>query len=53
MEMTVAIEEMAERIPDFRLDPAGRVTWSEEPCAALASYRCCSAKQMEGRAELI
>ena len=29
MEMTVAIEEWLKRIPDFRLDPAGRVTWSE------------------------
>jgi cytochrome P450 len=28
MEMTVAIEEWLKRIPDFRLDPAGRVTWS-------------------------
>jgi cytochrome P450 len=29
MEMTVAIEEWLRRIPDFRLDPAGEVTWSE------------------------
>ncbi|MFB9262082.1 cytochrome P450 [Bradyrhizobium erythrophlei] len=29
MEMTVAVEEWLKRIPDFRLDPAGRVTWSE------------------------
>ena len=29
MEMTVAIEEWLKRIPDFRLDPAGRVAWSE------------------------
>jgi cytochrome P450 len=29
MEMTVAIEEWLKRIPDFHLDPAGRVTWSE------------------------
>jgi cytochrome P450 len=29
MEMTVAIEEWLKRIPQFRLDPAGRVTWSE------------------------
>jgi cytochrome P450 len=29
MEMTVAIEEWLKRIPDFRLDPARRVTWSE------------------------
>jgi len=29
MEMTVAIEEWLRRIPDFRLDPAGSVTWSE------------------------
>ena len=29
MEMTVAIEEWLKRIPDFRLDPVGRVTWSE------------------------
>jgi cytochrome P450 len=29
MEMTVAIEEWLKRIPDFRLDPEGRVTWSE------------------------
>src|SRR3984893_18035707 len=28
MEMTVAIEECVKRIPDFRLDPAGQVTWS-------------------------
>lgn len=29
MEMTVAIEEWLKRIPDFRLDPAGEVKWSE------------------------
>jgi len=29
MEMTVALEEWLKRIPDFRLDPAGKVTWSE------------------------
>jgi cytochrome P450 len=29
MEMTVAIEEWLKRIPDFKLDPAGKVTWSE------------------------
>lgn len=29
MEMTVAIEEWLRRIPDFRLDPAGKVGWSE------------------------
>jgi cytochrome P450 len=29
MEMTVAIEAWLKRIPDFRLDPAGQVTWSE------------------------
>jgi cytochrome P450 len=29
MEMTVAIAEWLKRIPDFRLDPAGHVTWSE------------------------
>jgi cytochrome P450 len=29
MEMTVALEEWLKRIPDFRLDPAGQVTWSE------------------------
>ncbi|MBR0694543.1 cytochrome P450 [Bradyrhizobium lablabi] len=29
MEMTVAIEEWLKRIPNFRLDPAGKVTWSE------------------------
>src|SRR5947209_8620835 len=29
MEMTVAIEEWLKRIPEFRLDPAGEVTWSE------------------------
>ena len=29
MEMTVAIEEWLKRIPDFRLDPAGKVIWSE------------------------
>jgi cytochrome P450 len=29
MEMIVAIEEWLTRIPDFRLDPASKVTWSE------------------------
>ncbi len=29
MEMTVAIEEWLKRIPDFQLDPAGKVTWSQ------------------------
>jgi cytochrome P450 len=29
MEMTVAIEEWLKRIPEFRLDPAGKVAWSE------------------------
>ena len=29
LEMTVAIEEWLKRIPDFRLDPAGKVAWSE------------------------
>jgi cytochrome P450 len=29
MEMTVALEEWLKRIPDFRLDPAGKVSWSE------------------------
>jgi cytochrome P450 len=29
MEMTVAIEEWLKRIPDFSLDAAGEVTWSE------------------------
>src|SRR5215467_1563561 len=29
MEMTVAIEEWLRRIPDFHLDPAGKVAWSE------------------------
>ena len=29
MEMTVAIEEWLKRIPDFSLDAAGKVTWSE------------------------
>jgi cytochrome P450 len=29
MEMTVAIEQWLKRIPDFTLDPAGEVTWSE------------------------
>ena len=29
MEMQVAIEEWLKRIPDFRLDPAGTVTWSQ------------------------
>jgi len=29
MEMTVALEEWLKRIPAFRLDPAGKVTWSQ------------------------
>jgi cytochrome P450 len=29
MEMTVALEEWLKRIPDFHLDPAGKVTWSQ------------------------
>jgi cytochrome P450 len=29
MEMTVAIEQWLKRIPDFKLDPAGEVAWSE------------------------
>src|SRR5271169_1858314 len=29
MEMTVALEQWLKRIPDFRLDPAGQVKWSE------------------------
>jgi cytochrome P450 len=29
MEMQVAIEEWLKRIPDFRLDPAGAVAWSQ------------------------
>ena len=29
MEMIVAIEEWLKRIPEFRLDPAGKTTWSE------------------------
>ena len=29
MEMTVAIEEWLKRIPEFKLDPAREVTWSE------------------------
>ena len=29
MEMTVAIAQWLKRIPDFRLDPAGKVAWSE------------------------
>jgi cytochrome P450 len=29
MEMKVALEEWLKRIPDFRLDPAGQVKWSE------------------------
>jgi cytochrome P450 len=28
MEMTVAIEEWLKRVPDFRLDPTGKVRWS-------------------------
>jgi hypothetical protein len=27
--MTVALEEWLKRIPEFSLDPAGTVTWSE------------------------
>src|SRR4051794_38905390 len=29
MEMQVALEEWLKRIPDFALDPAGTVTWSQ------------------------
>jgi cytochrome P450 len=29
MEMTVALEEWLKRIPDFRLDPTDKVTWSQ------------------------
>jgi hypothetical protein len=29
MEITVALQEWLKRIPDFRLDPAPKVTWSE------------------------
>jgi hypothetical protein len=29
MEMTVALEEWLKRVPEFRLDPGGKVTWSE------------------------
>jgi cytochrome P450 len=29
MEMTVALKEWLKRIPDFHLDPAGKVAWSE------------------------
>ncbi len=29
LEMQVALEEWLKRIPDFRLDPAGTVTWSQ------------------------
>jgi cytochrome P450 len=29
MEMRVAIEEWLKRIPDFRIDPEGKVTWSQ------------------------
>ena len=29
MEITVALQEWLLRIPDFRLDPAATVTWSE------------------------
>ena len=29
MEMQVALEEWLKRIPDFRIDPAGTVTWSQ------------------------
>jgi hypothetical protein len=29
MEITVALQEWLKRIPDFRLDPAAKVTWSE------------------------
>jgi cytochrome P450 len=29
MEMTVALEEWLKRVPEFSLDPAGTVTWSE------------------------
>ena len=29
MEITVALQEWLKRIPEFRLDPAAKVTWSE------------------------
>lgn len=29
MEISVALEEWLKRIPEFRLDPAGKVTWSQ------------------------
>jgi cytochrome P450 len=29
MEITVALQEWLKRIPDFRLDPSAKVTWSE------------------------
>jgi len=29
MEIAVALQEWLPRIPDFRLDPAAAVTWSE------------------------
>src|ERR1700751_3648796 len=29
MEMTIALQEWLKRIPDFRLDPADKVTWSQ------------------------
>ena len=29
MEMVVALEEWLKRIPEFSLDPAGTVSWSE------------------------
>jgi hypothetical protein len=29
MEITVALQEWLKRIPEFRLDPAATVTWSE------------------------
>ena len=45
MEMQVAIEEWLKRIPEFRLDPAGKVSWSEGTVRGPArSCRCCSAR---------
>ena len=47
-EQTPRVELAA--LDDLYLDLAPRPL---EPCAALASYLCCSARQMEGCAELI
>ncbi len=41
MEMQVALEEWLKRISDFRLDPAGTVTWSQGTVRGLASCRFC------------